>query len=399
MGFIKSIEIENFHSIKNNVYVEFKAKSYLEEFHNERLKSGHTLINAIYGANASGKSSILRAITLVSNIIINESDDKFKFPSSFKNKFNDKRKKTKIVLNFCVNEVYYSYEVILKSQEYKNIGIENEILYKYTDEKEVFFDRKKKFIHGIENNIKKPIFEKLENSKSLVYEFFKFNDELETIINFFRPVKYTTNILNPYLTNTVPSKGRLETAMEHFLPQEEIFGLKEFLIKFLNSIGLDFENFRPNYKEDENGKKLLDSIFIKHKISKTKELELLLESDGTLNLIQILINTFLVKMQDTILIIDELDSILHPMLVPIINKLMIDNNVQLIYTTHNIYNMKYLYHDEVTLIEKDSEHNTSIRQLKNEKDIDFTENILDLYEEGYFGGIPDIKEIYTKISI
>lgn len=60
--------------------------------------------------------------------------------------------------------------------------------------------------------------------------------------------------------------------------------------------------------------------------------------------------------------------------------------------------MKYLYHDEITIIEKDSEHLTYVKELKKFDNIDFTDNILDLYEEGTFGGIPDINSIYTKIN-
>ena len=59
--------------------------------------------------------------------------------------------------------------------------------------------------------------------------------------------------------------------------------------------------------------------------------------------------------------------------------------------------MKYLYHDEITLIEKDENHITIVKQLKNLDSIKFDDNILDLYEEGYFGGIPDIKALDTKI--
>lgn len=180
--------------------------------------------------------------------------------------------------------------------------------------------------------------------------------------------------------------------------QEEIFGLKDFIINFLNSIGLDIVNLIPTYKLDDDGNKLFDSLFIKHKISKSKELEFVLESDGTMNLVQILINVFIVKMNKSVLVIDEFDSILHPMLVPLLNKLLLDNKIQVIYTTHNIYNMKYLYHDEITIIEKDSEHLTYVKELKKFDNIDFTDNILDLYEEGTFGGIPDINSIYTKIN-
>ena len=252
-------------------------------------------------------------------------------------------------------------------------------------------------------------FEELKNSIELlpkVLKFFqkikinklKINDnEFEIILNFFKIIKYTTNITNAYITETAPSKNRIEKLLEHFM-QEEIFGLKDFIINFLNSIGLDIVNLIPTYKLDDDGNKLFDSLFIKHKISKSKELEFVLESDGTMNLVQILINVFIVKMNKSVLVIDEFDSILHPMLVPLLNKLLLDNKIQVIYTTHNIYNMKYLYHDEITIIEKDSEHLTYVKELKKFDNIDFTDNILDLYEEGTFGGIPDINSIYTKIN-
>jgi AAA15 family ATPase/GTPase len=401
MGFIKKIEIENFYSIKNAISLDLESSEYMIKNHSDRVikskNENYSILNAIYGANASGKSSILRAIIAVSQVISNSSDERL--PISFKNKFNSKKTLSKINLNFIVNEKEYLYELTFKSVDFKNIGIRNEILYLIDNDKTLLFDRSKKIIKNIENNIKESIFNKLNDKKSLIYEFYKFDktNEFEIILNFFKIIKYTTNITNAYITETAPSKNRIEKLLEHFM-QEEIFGLKDFIINFLNSIGLDIVNLIPTYKLDDDGNKLFDSLFIKHKISKSKELEFVLESDGTMNLVQILINVFIVKMNKSVLVIDEFDSILHPMLVPLLNKLLLDNKIQVIYTTHNIYNMKYLYHDEITIIEKDSEHLTYVKELKKFDNIDFTDNILDLYEEGTFGGIPDINSIYTKIN-
>ena len=401
MGFIKKIEIENFYSIKNAISLDLESSEYMIKNHSDRVikskNENYSILNAIYGANASGKSSILRAIIAVSQVISNSSDERL--PISFKNKFNSKKTLSKINLNFIVNKKEYLYELTFKSVDFKNIGIRNEILYLIDNDKTLLFDRSKKIIKNIENNIKESIFNKLNDKKSLIYEFYKFDktNEFEIILNFFKIIKYTTNITNAYITETAPSKNRIEKLLEHFM-QEEIFGLKDFIINFLNSIGLDIVNLIPTYKLDDDGNKLFDSLFIKHKISKSKELEFVLESDGTMNLVQILINVFIVKMNKSVLVIDEFDSILHPMLVPLLNKLLLDNKIQVIYTTHNIYNMKYLYHDEITIIEKDSEHLTYVKELKKFDNIDFTDNILDLYEEGTFGGIPDINSIYTKIN-
>jgi hypothetical protein len=59
--------------------------------------------------------------------------------------------------------------------------------------------------------------------------------------------------------------------------------------------------------------------------------------------------------------------------------------------------MTFLQNDEVFLIEKDSNHTTTIKPVKDNPDIKGYENILIHYENGDLGGIPDIKEIITKI--
>lgn len=398
MGFIKKIEIENFYSIKDRISLDFLSSDYIVKNHSERTIEfegvNYSTLNVIYGANASGKSSILRALVIVAHIITNSSDEKL--PNSFKNKFFDKRKKSRICIEFVIDNSTYIYEIILNSNnEYLNDSIHNEVLYTIESKKKnILINRQKSQVNNIDDNIRIPILEKINDKKSLIYEFMKFDSNFEKIFVFFRSIRHTTNIQNAYLTNTIPSFTRIESSLEFF--KKEPNHLERFLIKFLNNIGIDITEFIPNYKV-ESSKKVLKGFLIKHLVSKKSNIELLLESDGTVSLIEVLMNIYFAKIGQSILIIDELDSMIHPMLVPLINKLLIDNSIQVIYTTHNIYNMKYLYHDEITLIEKDQKHNTIVRHLKDIKDINFDDNILDLYEEGYFGGIPDIKALDTKI--
>ena len=59
--------------------------------------------------------------------------------------------------------------------------------------------------------------------------------------------------------------------------------------------------------------------------------------------------------------------------------------------------MQFLQNDEIFLIEKDSNHKTTIKAVKNNPDIKGYKNLLTLYENGYLGGLPNIKEILTKI--
>ena len=216
MGFIKKIDIENFYSIKNMITIDFTSSQYMVENNLDRTiefkNKNYSILNGIYGANASGKSSIIRAFVAISQSITNYSDNKY--PASFKNRFSDKRKRTKISLTFVVNKEEYLYELTLKCKELKNIGIHDESLYIIeNDGNKLIFNRNKKKIINIDDNIKIPILNKLNENKSLVYEFMKFDKKLEVIYHFFRSMKYTTNIENEYLTSTIPSKSRIEHAL------------------------------------------------------------------------------------------------------------------------------------------------------------------------------------------
>ena len=101
MNFIKQIEIENFFSIRNRVVVNFEANEYLVKNHPNRvIKFNNKFYNKIisfYGANASGKTTILKSLVVLGAIVINKKDI---LPFSIKNKFahsntyNTPRKKT-----------------------------------------------------------------------------------------------------------------------------------------------------------------------------------------------------------------------------------------------------------------------------------------------------------------
>ena len=59
--------------------------------------------------------------------------------------------------------------------------------------------------------------------------------------------------------------------------------------------------------------------------------------------------------------------------------------------------MKFLQNDEVFLIEKDKNHETSIKGVKDMPDVKGYKNLLTLYENGYLGGVPKVEELITKI--
>ena len=408
MAFITSLRIKNFFSIKDEVNLSFKASPYNIEHNPDRLfefnGEYYNKIISFYGANASGKTTILKAITTLASVTQNEQSDDFII--SFKNKFTSLNSYSEIEIGFVIEikgeSKEFIYTLRFKSQKYNHIGIENEVLYFIEKNKrQTFFNRKDQIIKEIDIKIQDILFTQLSDKKSLFQEFIKF-DTTDTLITINRFLKHIEDSSNVY---TYKTKSNTEKADENligrFLEDKGKNRLKEilevFFLNFFHSIGSDINKIEAKFKYQDGKEKEFLGLNIFHKINMKEPLEFDLESDGTQMLMKILLEILGAKINDSLLVIDEFDSILHPMLIPIINNLLIENDIQVIYSTHNIYNMQFLQNDEIFLIEKDSEHTTTIKPIKDNKEIKGYKNLLTLYENGYLGGLPDIKELMTKI--
>ena len=405
MNFITSVRIKNFFSIKDEVNIDFKASDYNIENNRNRLfdvnGKYYNKIISFYGANASGKTTFLKSIVVLSAVINNESTEKF--PISFKNKFAHSNSRCEIDIGFILevdNEPKeFIYKLKFKSENNQNIGIENEELYVIIGEKpEILFNRKSKQVKNVDDNIFQAVFNNLSEKKSLFQEFGKFEKTgfLKKIEKFF--LSKSSNITSSYDTKLAPSSID-EFKIGIRLDDNDIKeALEKFLLSFLNSVGLDIDKLKANFdEENEKGRKFL-GIEVSHKIQKTSFLEFELESDGTMMLIKILLDIFLAKVVNkAILVIDEFDSIIHPMLTPLIINLLIENGIQIIYSTHNIYNMKFLQTDEIFLIDKDKNHQTTIQAVRDIENIKGYENLLSLYENDYLGSLPKVENIITEI--
>jgi AAA15 family ATPase/GTPase len=400
MNFIKQIEIENFFSIKNRIVVNFEANEYLINNKKNRVtKFNDKFYNKIisfYGANASGKTTILKSLVVLGAIINNRRDN---LPFSIKNKFAHSNTKTKIFINFVIDNQEFIYELVLDSNRDKiNNKINNESLYLIEDEKkEKFFDRKEKKINiHLDGKTKKTIFNSLSDTISIIEEFkiFDENSYLSKIQNFFKVLIGSTNIETAFISKIgIEEKDEFDLVIN----LEKIQGLKEFIFKFFNSIGIDIDDIKIDYEEDSDKNiKKFKNLFLYHNVNSKIPIDYKLESDGTKTLLKILSNIYIAYKEKSVLVIDELDSVLHSFLVPIINELVCNSDIQIIYSSHNLYNLKFLYPTELFIIEKDFNHNTNIYSpKKNIKDYD---NLLFLYENGKLGGLPLFDNLIMKIE-
>lgn len=412
MNYITKVKVQNFFSIKEELELDFIPSQYSKDYHKERLFDDNGIYTnkllAFYGANASGKTTILKSIVWFSYFISNRNQEEF--PNAHSNIYAKDNMPSYIELHFCHENREFIYRLDLNYDKFSNIkSVKNEILkLKVKDNFKVLFNREEEIFKNLDfEQNDSLLFDSISPNSSLLNESRSRMKDYSSLSYFFDDIKRNSNIsgitqidlsVNDSdmfeLILNLSDKENMQKIFDH-LPFDidekfitDSMKFKYFLFEVLKLIGTDIKKSKVTIKKSEHevGTKLL----LAHDINLDKYLDFELESNGTKTLMNLIYKIFTTYKTKSILVIDELDSLIHPMIVPILNLLTIKLNIQMFYSTHNIHNMKYLYNDEIFLIEKDNEHKT---EIKNLKDYDGYENFAKLYQNSVLGGVPKIENI------
>lgn len=163
----------------------------------------------------------------------------------------------------------------------------------------------------------------------------------------------------------------------------------------INSCTLRIGNDLYLVKKDENNKFEVKSLKFMHNNSEYS-FGAYEESDGTIRVLELL---DILLTDNKVYLIDELDSSLHPLLVEGLLKLFLESNNtnQLIITTHELKTLDFdlVRRDEIWFAEKSEEGSTRIFSLEEFKDVArFDRKIDKAYLEGRFGAIANIDTNY-----
>ena len=149
--------------------------------------------------------------------------------------------------------------------------------------------------------------------------------------------------------------------------------VKQLVLDMIKEINLDIEDFRVEEKDDDR-----IAVFTRHVMDgNSVELSLSEESNGTKKifvLLPFIANSLVTR---TTLIIDELDTKIHTMLlkyiIMLINDRMINRSkAQLIFTSHDLstMNSEVFWRDEIWFVAKGNSQNSklySLVEFKNKK--------------------------------
>jgi AAA15 family ATPase/GTPase len=431
---IVNFSVQNFGSIKDKQTLSFEAdkSNHLEDHYIINANGGLRLLKLalIYGANASGKTTILKAMEFLRCLVLEPAEkktDNLEF-SPFLFDSETPKQNSIISIEFIQNDVRYFYEIELNknaiSREELNFFNPNkanvfnrttDINKQYT---EITFGSKIKKDKTIEKNLEANT---LWNN-SVLGGFLKTNiniKELKEAVDWFkdylRPLIYTKTQLEGFVTSKI-DKGEVSKLdvinilkkadfnISDIVIQEEEKEIPDGLIDFLKRQLKDSSN--DVKKLEDKGKITSVNIEFEHTVNQVAyTLPIELESQGTrrfygfAGLLSLLIKNSLAFS------IDELEASLHPELYIhfLLSFLINSKKSQIIATTHNreILNNKDIFRNDAIWFTDKSE--TCATELYSLSDFDSsvirdTSNIFNAYKTGKLGGTPNLGDYYIDIS-
>ena len=376
-------------------------------------------VTAIYGANASGKSSVFEAFQFMALCVLESlsfSDDNKKNPYKLKVdsfKFSDSRDKpSEFEINYIdkkgKKELYYNYgfkidnsgilEEYLASNTKTGVKRNEEYTYIFRRERnqKLYLDSSiEKFRENLEISLKDKTLLVSLGAKLNINEFIR----VRTWFINAEVINFSNSLYGVFLENTLP---------DNIIESKEV---RKNLVSFINSfddsiIDIEVEKISAIDESDSDNYR----VFTVHKSDKetsVARISMNEESSGTKKMFSLYQTLLDVLEKGGVFFADELDIKLHPLLMRNILLTFTDkeknpNNAQLIFTTHNtIYmDMDLLRRDEIWFVEKDNGVSNlySLDDITNEKGekVRKDSNYEKHYLLGNYGAIPNLKNLLGR---
>jgi AAA15 family ATPase/GTPase len=412
--------VNNYRSIKDTISLNMLAsKSKNDKLKNYFSIRDYNLLRSavIYGANASGKSNIIKAMVFMRNFVLNrfkiiQSTDKLPYePFKLSTETNSS---TTFEIIFFKSKIKYRYGF-----EYDSDTIYSEWL--FADEKgreaklfvrdidEECYVNREKFKEGYRFFDKKNKKINISKNQLFIWKCDQENGEIsKSILNWFENFNVLDGVsIKENITLDLIEKLNLKKEVLELIKIADI-DIDDLLIEEEEIDNLDvLPDGLRNYvllNDTQKISKIL--INTKHKkfdkkgnVIGKEEFDLNDESTGTKKLFALAAPIIDTLQNGKILVIDEMEANLHPILTQNLIKLFNDENInqknaQLIFTTHDTNLLKsYLFRrDQIWFSEKNKFSSTEIYSLVEFKGVRANDDFEKQYIQGKYGAIPYIGE-------
>lgn len=427
---ILEFSVENTFSIKERQTISFEAvveDNDSDELHCVRIGNKRMLKMAcLYGANASGKTKMARALYFYIDFIISSFTDLKPNESThfIPFKFSEETRKAcgKFELIFYTKDIIseknvkYKYNLSLNENQ-----VESESLY-YAPKGQLklLFERNadEKIKWGTDiTGAKKIIAEMTRENCSVIsagaqagHSVFKsLYDYLSK--RFDGMITSSSSGLAGYIAKKIESDFEFKQKVLLLLSASDIGNIKDIRVK---SVPLSDELIAqfPQYVQDEISKRgekpKSRKLSIVHSYEKDYELSLNEESEGTRRLMELSMPLIDISTTNSLLIIDEIESSLHQLLLETFIEAFLrisskaGTDSQILFTTQNqeLLDSGLLRDDEVWFCYKDSNGGSHYDSITDFTGIRKDVSRKRLYQSGKFGALPnlDITTLVEKVS-
>lgn len=429
---ILNFHIENFGSVKDRQTLSFEADSsdhledqYITSINNTRILK----LALIYGANASGKTTVLKALDFLRKLVLNPESKKteeFDF-KPFLFDAHTPGQNSVLSIEFIQNAVKYSYEV-----EFNQKAIVQEKLDFYNPNKANVFKR----LTDLENQLTSISFgSKIKKDKAIekVLEantlwnntvlggFIKTNIEIKELKEtadwfqeYLSSLISTESVLTPFITDQIRKNALSKEDIIHILKKADFnisdlaFHKNEEEELYQSFLDLLKRTLSKDELSEFQEKGRIESVTpsFEHTVGETKySISFEEESQGTQRYYGFAGLLALLIKNSVAFSIDELESSLHPDLYMhfLLSFLMNAERSQLIATTHNreILNNRDLFRDDaIWITDKGKTGSTALYSLADfdSSVLRDSTNRLNAYKSGKLGGNPNLGDYYLNLN-
>lgn len=391
---------KNFSSYKNETVFDFQATN-VSEFEDSCIsqENGSKLlpVSVIYGPNGGGKSNLIKALSCVISIVVQP------IVELNKNRINpviyhtvnctpflfddiSKEQPTEFQLFFRVSKNEYRYNIALLQDQ-----IIYESLYRKTTKGKktaLIFEREEQKI-ALGSSINKRSINKEINPKMPYLSFLAINYDIPDIAEV--QSWFESCIIRNYANFQIEHNLILPSGLIN-----KTNDAKKLFITAMNDMGIDISGYR--FDADEK------MIFLQHSVNGQEyELPFTDESEGTKKVFAVLPMIMMAIIEGRLIVVDELDSKLHPKLLRYIISLFTNRKInskgaQLLFSSHDTYTMRndVFRRDEIWFAAMDKNRSSELYALSDIRDekkqrVNHTASYDKQYLEGRYGADPYLR--------
>lgn len=379
---VLEIALTNFFSINETITLDLQAANIQTK--EARVLDGNTFkvgnerllkTVAIYGANASGKSNIIKAVKAAVDMILDSHNynegDSFGFKPF---KFGRNDIPSEFYIRFIVNGIEHEYSFSCTRDE-----IITESLYYYPKgRKALIFSRderkagEKKEKYEFTTVIRRPMDVASNTSRKTLFLSRASQMDREKAKEIYR--WFNEQLVFSY-------RGNASVATDRFLGDN-----KDAVLRVLKAADSDIVEF--TYKDGE--------LTTFHRRNPSLPFDFNTEeSEGTKILFRIMLTVMDVVRNNKVMFLDEVETSLHTRLVEyLINLFHNSRSAQLVFTTHNTHllDMTRFRKDQIFFVNKRDDGSSDLYSLFDYKDFREKMDLEKAYLQGRFDAVPYVKE-------